>query len=437
MELRYTFFAVELWGAVFCYIIGISLFSSGNDTDKSNRMLTVMIGALGIMLLSDSAAWYFRGSPAGAAHIIVKAANFIAYFMNFLLPVLFFFFFAGIIEDEKGRDVLKWIASPVIGICIFSLILLVVSQFNGMLYFIDEDNYYHRGNWFLFVSVLYLLVLMMFFILLIYEKKYILPERWPPVFFYITASLAAVVAQVFVYGFSFLNIMLILGTANLFAAEIKLKTSLLERQESRIGVQSEEIVNLQTRIALSQIKPHFLYNALNSIYILCGSDLEKGRNAISDLSDYLRASIGSIDSVVPIPFEKEMEHVNTYMSIEKMRFGDELSFSVIAPVKDFYLPSLTLQPLVENAVRHGIVPTGREGIILVTTRENDQYYIISISDNGMGFDVDILNEDEGGHIGIKNVRERLKMQMNASLEISSIPGSGTEITIKVPKKQDN
>jgi sensor histidine kinase YesM len=129
-----------------------------------------------------------------------------------------------------------------------------------------------------------------------------------------------------------------------------------------------------------------------------------------------------------------MEHVNTYMSIEKLRFGEDLDFSVITPVTDFLLPALTLQPLVENAVRHGIVPTGREGIILITTRETEQHYVISISDNGMGFDIKSLDTDEGKHIGIRNVRERLKMQMNASLEISSIPGSGTEVTVRIPKQ---
>ena len=432
MDLKNAFFSVEFWGAVFCAMIGLSLFTSGKKGREYN-FLALMTAALSVMLLFDALAWFFRGAEGTVAGFMVRAGNAVSFLMLFILPGLFYPYLSSTVAGEEGKEVLRWLAPPVYGIGIFSIILLVISQFNGMLYYIDAGNTYHRGSWFLFVSALYILVLLLLLFGVVYVRKRISKDRFPAIVFFTAFPLAAVAVQMFYYGLPILNLVLMLGAANIFAEEIRRKTSILESQEDRIGVQNEEIVNLQTRIALSQIKPHFLYNALNSIYILCGSDLEKGRNAISDLSDYLRMNIGSIESLAPVPFEKEMEHVNTYMSIEKLRFGEDLDFSVITPVTDFLLPALTLQPLVENAVRHGIVPTGREGIILVTTRENEQYYIISISDNGMGFDIKSLDTDEEKHIGIRNVRERLKMQMNAVLEISSIPGSGTEVTVRIPK----
>ncbi len=433
MDLRNTFFSIEFWGAVFCAIIGLSLFTTGKK-GKGYNFLALMTAALSLMLFFDALAWYFRGSEGVVAGFMVRAGNALSFLMLFFLPGLFYPYLSSNVAGEEGKEVLRWLASPIYGIGIFSIILLVISQFNGMLYYIDDGNTYHRGSWFLFVSALYLLVLLLLLSGVVFVRRRISKDMFPAIVFFTALPLGAVAVQMFYYGLPILNLVLMLGAANIFAAEIRQKTSILEIQEDRIGVQNEEIVNLQTRIALSQIKPHFLYNALNSIYILCGSDLEKGRNAISDLSDYLRMNIGSIESLAPIPFEKEMEHVNTYMSIEKLRFGEDLDFSVITPVTDFLLPALTLQPLVENAVRHGIVPTGREGIILITTRETEQYYIISISDNGMGFDIKSLDTDEGKHIGIRNVRDRLKMQMNASLEISSIPGSGTEVTVRIPKQ---
>ena len=153
----------------------------------------------------------------------------------------------------------------------------------------------------------------------------------------------------------------------------------------------------------------------------------------SDLSDYLRANMSFMDSEEPIPFEQEMDHVRAYLALEKLRFPEELNYSIVTPVTDFSLPALTVQPLVENAVRHGIVPTGREGILVISTRENTENYFITISDNGRGFDKEGENEEDRKHIGIQNVRERLRRQVGAELIINSTLGEGTEVTIKIPK----
>ncbi len=211
----------------------------------------------------------------------------------------------------------------------------------------------------------------------------------------------------------------------------------MKRQKGDIEKKEAVIRNLQTSIALSQIKPHFLYNALNSIYVLCGKDLAKGRQAISDLSDYLRMNIGSIESKLPIPFEKEMEHVKKYLAIEEMRFPDEFTVSILTPVTDFMLPALSLQPLVENAVKYGVVPRGEGGIILISSRETDTEYIVTVVDNGAGFDtmrLETLEEDESpNHIGIINVRERLQRLSGGRLEIRSTIDYGTEAIIRIPK----
>ncbi len=233
-------------------------------------------------------------------------------------------------------------------------------------------------------------------------------------------------------------IFIICGTV-LLGADILLTVMLIKqrgrakRQRDDIEEKDTRIEELQTSIALSQIKPHFLYNSLNTIYVLCGKDLNKGRQAISDLSDYLRSNIGSIDSRLPIPFEEEMEHVKKYLALEKLRFPEEFTVSIVTPVTDFSLPALTIQPLVENAVRHGVVQRGEGGIILISTRETDTHYIVSISDNGPGFDPEGVISDSAEHIGIRNVRERLERLSGGELEIRSTTGYGTEAVIRIPK----
>lgn len=208
-----------------------------------------------------------------------------------------------------------------------------------------------------------------------------------------------------------------------------------EHQRDVIRQRNSQIHELQTGIALSQIKPHFLYNALNTIYVLCGRDLKRGRQAISDLSDYLRINIGSIESREPIPFEEELTHVKKYLALEELRFPDEFTVSYVTPVTDFTLPALTIQPLVENAVRHGVVQRGEGGIILISTRENKSHYIVSISDNGPGFDTDDIPLDSADHIGIRNVGERLRRLSGGELEILSTKGYGTEVIIRIPKQE--
>lgn len=232
-------------------------------------------------------------------------------------------------------------------------------------------------------------------------------------------------------------IMMLITLTIVMGIEIRRQIHNMRRQRDDIEEKEAKIHNLQTSIALSQIKPHFLYNALNTIYVLCGKDLNKGRQAISDLSDYLRINIGSIDSKIPIPFEKEMEHVKKYLSIEELRFPDDFTVSYVTPVTCFNLPALTIQPLVENAVRHGVTQRDGDGIILITTRETDRHYVVTISDNGPGFEEGTeyaSKEGDPEHIGIRNVRERLKRLCGGELEIHSTVGYGTEAIIRIPKK---
>ena len=231
------------------------------------------------------------------------------------------------------------------------------------------------------------------------------------------------------------GLFLFLAAGCLLLRTLLARTKKEEKNEQMIIEKENTIEELQTRIALSQIKPHFLYNALNSIYVLCGKDVDEARYAISHLSDFLRSNMAAIDSSKPIPLSGELELVKSYLAIEKIRFPEELSYTIVTPVTHFSLPALTIQPLVENAVRHGIKPLDSGGIITITTRETEQSYIVSIADNGVGFDTSIPDLPGGSseHIGIRNVRERLEKLSGGELEIRSERGHGTEAIIRIPK----
>ena len=198
----------------------------------------------------------------------------------------------------------------------------------------------------------------------------------------------------------------------------------LELQESRIS------------IMLSQMQPHFIFNTLNTIYHLCEIDPEIARSTINSFSKYLRNNIDNLDRSEMIHFDQEMSFVKAYLDIEKVRFDDELQITFDTPITNFKIPVLTVQPIVENAVKHGT--SKKEGVssLYIATRETDTCYEIEIRDTGVGFDVNDPLNDEHKHIGISNVKQRLKNLCDGTLTVESKCGEGTTAIIKIPKKED-
>jgi sensor histidine kinase YesM len=186
---------------------------------------------------------------------------------------------------------------------------------------------------------------------------------------------------------------------------------------------------------LSQMQPHFIFNTLNTIYHLCEIDPEVARSTISSFSEYLRNNIDTLGQSEMISFEKELSFVKTYLNIEKVRFDDELEFNFDIGVTDFKLPVLTVQPIVENAVKHGTSKKKGTAHLFISTAENEECYEICIRDTGVGFNTETYNDDGHKHIGISSVRERLQNLCNGTLTIESELDVGTSAIIRIPKKE--
>ena len=193
----------------------------------------------------------------------------------------------------------------------------------------------------------------------------------------------------------------------------------------------------RTQLMLSQIKPHFLHNALTVIIGLCDIDPQRAKQATLKFARYLRGNMDTLEETGPIPFEKELAHTRLYLEIEQLRFGDALQVRYDITCTDFQLPALTLEPLVENAVRHGVRenPEGK-GSVSVAALERPDHYEVIVMDNGPGFDPDTAPEDGRKHIGIANVRERLRQVCGGTMEFDSAPGKGTTARIKIPREQE-
>lgn len=206
----------------------------------------------------------------------------------------------------------------------------------------------------------------------------------------------------------------------------QMQKSAIEAENLRLKIKESE-----TDLMLSQIKPHFIFNALTAILALIRTDPKKAESVVKSFSKYLRTNMISIESKKPIPFEQELKHVKTYVELEQIRFENRLNVNYEINISDFSVPPLTIQPLVENAIRHGVCKKKEGGNILIKTYQENNLTCIVIRDDGIGFNTSILSEEKSTSFGIKNVKFRLA-QIGANFNIESEQGKGTVILVQIP-----
>ena len=211
------------------------------------------------------------------------------------------------------------------------------------------------------------------------------------------------------------------------------RSEVLSNKEILIAKKNSELSDLKFNAMVTQMQPHFLYNALTAIVNIKGNPPET-REAIIDFASYLRTNLNTINNPHPIPFSKELDHIETYLSLEKLRFKDKLE--VVWHINDrrFVIPALTAQTMVENAVRHGVSKRENGGRVIIVSEAVEDGHMIKIIDNGIGYDPNGPAPNDGrSHIGISSARERLKTMCNGTLTVKSTPGVGTTVTIFIPE----
>ena len=234
---------------------------------------------------------------------------------------------------------------------------------------------------------------------------------------------------VFIVLFAVATIMVLKFIPNNINAAAKAKELEIEKI-----VLNAELAESRISTMMSQIRPHFIYNTLGSIEQLCDIDPEKAGELVHDFAKYLRGNFGELDNPKPILMSKEMEHVHHYVSIENVRFPD-MTFKFEMNSADFRIPALTVQPIVENAIKHGLMKLQNGGTIYVVSYETETDYCVSVVDDGVGFDTSLLL-DEREHVGLRNIRERLKAMVGGTIDIESTINVGTKVVIKIPKESE-
>jgi len=416
--------AVEVSCSVICLVIMACIMIGDNPRVRMNRAFIWVLLSNAVLMLSDALAFYSIGRTE--PHFFVF--NFIGNFFTFQFSYVIIMCFSNYINVYLSAKipVKRTTVYMVYAVSGLAIALTFFSLLNDMYFIIDENNIYHRQRMYWLSQVMGMIGLALNSIEIIRFRKSFNRMETFALASYIILPIIAVVIQVSVYGFVSVYIASTLTILFIYIG--------MQAQFQKI-LKEKELQLTQSRIAvmLSQIQPHFLYNALAVISRLCDKDPAQAKKATIEFSAYLRGNMDSLEETKPIPFEKELKHIEGFLNLEKAMYGEALNVIYDIKTKNFYLPALTVQSIVENAVKHGIGKREGGGTVMISAGETDNDFIVIVSDDGVGFDYEKAANDERLCIGINNVRQRLSAQCGGSLEVKSEIGKGTTVTISIPK----
>ena len=309
--------------------------------------------------------------------------------------------------------------------------LLIINIFTKKLYYVDDFNVYTREEWFPILIIPTVFIMIINLIILFRNKDKLSTWQKRAFLIYATVPMISMMIQAFLFGVHLIALSSVI--AALFAL-----TYIIYDQTDRFYRMESENNRLKTDIMLAQIQPHFLFNSLTVIKNLCVRDPLKAEEGISQFTEYLRHNMDSLTIDRPIPFEDELSHVRAYTKLQKLRFGDDIEVEYNIEYSNFRLPTLTLQPLVENAIIHGVRKNENgQGKVVISSRRLPDYVEICITDDGPGFEYDYDTDDPARtHLGIRNVQERLRRVSNADLKVGSSGKRGTCVTVMIPMEDE-
>ncbi len=308
-----------------------------------------------------------------------------------------------------------------------SVFLAIIAAFFGWYARFDEYNHYYTQDMFWISAICPIVAAATLSFLVVKNKKVLKAGEFLSLVAYPLILIVAYTIEVLRPGLWVSNI----GAAIAF---MLLYANIQIEVRHQAAIKEKELTKARISVMLSQIQPHFLYNSLNAIDNLYFQNLDEAHKAMLDFSDYLRGNMDSLSQKELIPFSKELEHTRQYLRLERLRFADKLQITYDIKKENFKLPTLTLQPIVENAVRYGITKKRGGSSIIIRTEETETSFRITVIDDGAGFDQSLLKKDGRSHTGISNVRNRLAAMCQGTLIIESEAHKGTTAIIEIPKR---
>ena len=333
-------------------------------------------------------------------------------------------------KKMRGSRLLYTVA----GLWTIFFILLISAKFIGIFFYDAPDNYYYRGPLYPLLLIPLITIMLLNLISVIRRRKQLSAKVFTSFLIAILPITAAFIVNLFTDAIPLLDISYVLSAMSMYSFILSDQFEKDSRHKQEMLEQQMEIANQRADILVLQMRPHFIYNTLTSIYALCGQNPKLARQVILDFTTYLRKNLTALASAAPIPFSAELEHTRAYLAVEQAQYEDSLFVEYDTPHTWFRVPPLTLQPIVENAIKHGRDPYAGPFHVTIRTRKTDTGSEIIVADNGRGFD---LSDDSGPHIALKNIEQRLEIMCDGSLAITAGDGGGTVVTVTIPDSAGN
>ena len=402
-------------------VIGIAFSAVMPALDRWNKRYFITLFSLFLLCcVTCFIAVLFWEDPAKA-----QAARIVYIFEGLFLstpiymPMLFLLHSCG--EDLKSSPLFK-AATVFEGIYI---VWLAVIQFTDVFYNVTPDNHFIRGPlWPLWMTPL-VMILILNIAGVFKRRKKLSRKHFGALLQYLLPMTAAIIFHMF----SNVELFIILCMALL--AMIMFGLILTDNME-QYSRQQREITNQRVGILMLQMRPHFICNTMMGIYYLCDKDPQQAKQVTLDFTTYLRQNFSAIASEDTVPFSDELKHTHAYLAVEQAQYEDRLFVDYDTPHTLFRVPPLTLQPLVENAVKHGMDQEGNPLHIVIKTRQTDDGSEIIVENDGPDF---APADDNEPHIALNNIRQRIEMMCKGTLTITPREGGGTVVTVFIPKRK--
>lgn len=313
-------------------------------------------------------------------------------------------------------------------------LLLLVTPFTHALYYLDAHNVYQR-SWGYWVWQAVTVLTFVFAGIVMIVKWHCISGFLKRIITVATVlPLIAMVASIYVDEVNINNILIAVTALIMFLSYERNKNEITLKNAYALEKAKTELAESRLTMMLAQIKPHFIYNSMNAIMELCYTEPELAAETIAHFSDYLRGKLEAFDSKELAWFDDELGLIKEYLSIEYADRNKVFRVEYDLACKDFRLPALTVQPLVENAVKHGVDRYSADSLVQIITREDEQSICIEVTDNATAEQgEDSLFAEERG-VGIRNVSERLRMMCGGTLEVKHTE-AGTTATVRIPRNK--
>ena len=420
----FTLLAFGLIGAMLTLTaLGLGIAAIMPGTDRWNRRFFMSLFATVMLLMVSLLIDCLVGENPGMATAEKIAVYFEYLFLSLPMPMFTAYLLHTCGERWQGSRLFR---TAIVLWGIF-FILLGIAQFTSFLYYVTPDNQFGRGPWH-FLLMAPMILIMLLNINGVIRRRGKLPTKYYTAFLIhllpLTVTLSAY--SFFPYSLS-AELVLFIGVV---VSTLAMFGIILYDQIDRYMGQQREIAHQRARIMVLQMRPHFIYNAMMSIYYLCAQDSKKAQQVTLDFTTYLRKNFTAIASEDTVPFADELEHTRAYLAVEQVQFEDSLLVDYDTPHTEFRVPPLTLQPLVENAVKHGMDPEYAPLRISIRTRDTKGGSEIIVEDSGPGFAP--AADDSEPHIALENIRQRLEMMCGGKMTIHPREGGGTVVTVTIP-----